>query len=36
MTDMIKIMRAYERVTNMISAENTRHQQAIDKLGSTT
>jgi flagellar basal-body rod protein FlgF len=35
-TNMIRIMRTYEQVTNMISMENARHSAAIDKLSQTT
>jgi flagellar basal-body rod protein FlgF len=35
-TNMIRIMRSYEQVSNMISMENSRHTAAIDKLVSTT
>ncbi|HUY68133.1 MAG TPA: flagellar basal-body rod protein FlgF [Alphaproteobacteria bacterium] len=35
-TDMIKIMRAYEQAVNMIGDQNQRLDQAIDKLSKTT
>jgi flagellar basal-body rod protein FlgF len=35
-TTMIRIMRSYEQVTNMISMENARHSNALDKLVSTS
>lgn len=35
-TEMIKVQRAYEMAANMISAENTRLNTAIDKLSATT
>ncbi|MDE1900162.1 MAG: flagellar basal-body rod protein FlgF [Alphaproteobacteria bacterium] len=35
-TDLIKIQRAYEQATNMISNENTRLDNAIDKLSQTS
>jgi flagellar basal-body rod protein FlgF len=36
MTNLIQIQRAYEQATNMISQENTRLGNAIDKLSQTT
>ena len=33
---MIQIMRSYEQVSNMISMENTRHSNAIDRLSQQT
>jgi flagellar basal-body rod protein FlgF len=36
MTDLIRIQRAYEQATNMITNENARLDQAIDKLSQTT
>ncbi|MDD4616972.1 MAG: flagellar basal-body rod protein FlgF [Alphaproteobacteria bacterium] len=35
-TDLIKIQRAYEQATNMLSGESQRLSNAIDKLSSTT
>jgi flagellar basal-body rod protein FlgF len=36
MTDLIRIQRAYEQATNMISNENTRISNALDKLSQAT
>jgi flagellar basal-body rod protein FlgF len=36
MTDLIRIQRAYEQATNMVSNENTRLSAAIDKLSQTS
>jgi flagellar basal-body rod protein FlgF len=35
-TDMIRIMRSYEQATNMISSENQRQTDAVNRLSKTS